>query len=464
MTRSLTFAGGAGTVTGSKYLLRLDDRHLLLDCGLFQGLKSLRLRNWLRPPFPIDTLDAVLLSHAHVDHVGYLPLLARHNFRGKIHCTAGTASLLPVVLHDAAKLQEEDARRANQHGYSRHRPAQPLFTGDDVDRILRHLVPHPYADSVALADDLRVTFRRAGHILGSASIDLAIGKANHSPPLRLVFSGDLGRWNRPILRDPELVPEADILLVESTYGDRLHTEDPDAELVRIIADTTRRGGKIAVPAFAIGRTQEVLWRLDALAREDRIPRLPIFVDSPMATAVTDIYVDHPEDHDLDMRRLIEEGRCPLVSRDYQIVRTPDESRALNDLAGPAILIAGSGMATGGRILHHLAQLLPDPKNTVLLPGFQAAGTRGRLLEDGVDTLRIHGQDIPVRARIERLDGLSAHADKNELLRWLRGFRHPPRETWVVHGEPAASQSLADAITSELGWRATVATDGATLNL
>jgi len=466
MSATLSFFGGAGTVTGSKHLLSIGGRRVLLDCGLFQGLKALRLRNWARPPFDPAGVDAVVLSHAHVDHSAYLPLLARAGFRGLVHCTPATADLLPVVLMDAARLQEEDARRANEHGYSRHRPAEPLFRVADVERALALVRPHPYgaAFPIGPADgngDLRVVLRRAGHILGSATVEVIAGR---SSPLRLVFSGDLGRWGRPILRDPELVPEADVVVIESTYGDRLHRPDADDELARLVEDTASRGGTVLVPAFAIGRTQELLWRLGQLVRSGRLPALPIVVDSPMALDVTDVYLRHTEEHDLDMRQLAADGDNPLRAPNLRLVRTPDESKALNALTAPAILIAGSGMATGGRVLHHLARLLPDPRHTVLLPGFQAAGTRGRALQDGAETLRIHGRDVLVRARVHALAHLSAHADRDDLLRWLRGFRHPPRATWVVHGEPAASAAFAQAITRELGWDARVAVDGATVDL
>ena len=452
----LQFLGGAGTVTGSKHLLSANGRQVLLDCGLFQGLKELRLRNWREPAFQPSQLDAVVLSHAHIDHSGSLPLLVRRGFTGPVPCTPATQSLLQIMLPDTAHLQEEEAAYANRKRFSKHHPAQPLFTSTDAEDALKLLCTRPYGDSFQVCPGITAQFRRAGHILGSATMELRIDGA---APLTLVFSGDLGRWGRPMIRDPELVPAADVLIVESTYGNRMHTDgNPSAQLARIVNEAIPRGGALLVPAFAVGRTQELIWRLRELEDAGQIPRLPVYIDSPMATDATAIFCQHPEDHDIDMKLLMDEHRCPLCCKPYTFTRTPDESKALNYVKGPLIIIAASGMATGGRIIHHLKQRLPDKRTTVLLVGFQAAGTRGRLLQDGAKTLRMHGQEVPVRARIETLDGLSAHADQNEILRWLRGFRTPPRQTYVVHGEPNASQTLANSIASELGWRAQVAGD------
>jgi metallo-beta-lactamase family protein len=309
-----------------------------------------------------------------------------------------------------------------------------------------------------VTDDATVLFRRAGHILGSATIELAL------PTTRLVFSGDLGRWDRPILRDPELVHEADVVLIESTYGDRLHPTDPVEQLVRIVHDAVGRGGPLLIPSFAVGRAQELVWTLRRLEDENRIPSLPVFIDSPMAIDVTEIYGRHPDEHDLEMSLLTDGNRSPLRCRQQRFVRSAQDSRALNGRAGPMIVIAGSGMATGGRILHHLKRRLPDPQTTVLLPGFQAADTRGRKLQDGAREVRIHGESVPVRAKIETLDGLSAHADQGEILRWLGGFVRPPSQAYVVHGEPASAEALAAAIRARLGWRVTVAQDAATVRL
>ena len=458
---TLQFLGAAGTVTGSKFLLTADGEQFLLDCGLFQGLKELRERNWRPPPFQARDVQAVVLSHAHIDHSGYLPLLVRRGFRGPIHCTPGSADLLRVLLLDAAHLQEEEAALANRYGYSKHKPALPLFTTADAEAALTLVAPHPYGERFAVGKSVTALFRRAGHILGSATVELQVGSTR---PLTLVHSGDLGRWNRPILRDPELVPEADVLLVESTYGDRVHAPDPAETLARIVREAAARGGALLVPAFAVGRTQELIWTLRKLEDAGRVPVLPVYVDSPMAIDVTDIYCRHPEDHDLDMTELMDAKRCPLCCKQYHLARTPQESKALNAHREPIIIISASGMATGGRILHHLKERLPDERTTVLLPGFQVVGTRGRALQDGARNVRIHGQPVTVRAHVETLDGLSAHADRDEILRWLHGFKRAPRQVHVVHGEPGAARSLAARVREEFGWRVEVAKDGATVSL
>ncbi len=458
---TLTFYGGAGTVTGSKYLIEAFGSKILLDAGLFQGLKELRLRNWAKPPFDPVQVNAVVLSHAHIDHSGYLPRFVKNHFRGKIYCTSGTQDLLSVLLPDSARLQEEEAARANRRGYSKHKPALPLYTLADVEAALKQLKHYPYDKLFEVSPGIKALFRRAGHILGSATVELQIGRQEIT---RLVFSGDLGRWNRPILKDPEFVPEADILLVESTYGNRTHPLDAVEQFTRVIHEAIKRGGALIIPAFAVGRTQELIWMLRQLEEQGKIPSIPVYVDSPMAIDVTDIYCRHPEDHDLDMQVLKDKNKCPFASRKYQLIRTPEESKALNRIAGPMIIIAGSGMAAGGRVLHHLKLRLPDPRTTVLLPGYQAAGTRGRSLQEGAKTLRMQGEDIPVKAKIEILDGLSAHADQNEILKWLSGFKVPPKQTYVVHGEPEASQQLAEMIRKRLGWTAKAARDQAVIPL
>lgn len=459
---TLQFLGGAGTVTGSKYLIRSEGRQVLLDCGLFQGMKELRLRNWQKPPFQPSDVDAVVLSHAHIDHSGYLPLLVRQGFRGPIFCTRATRSLLRIMLPDAAHIQEEEAAYANRKGFSKHHPAEPLYTGRDAHNALKLIKPRDYGTSFSALDGVEVKFRRAGHILGSATIELQLGQDN---PLTLVFSGDLGRWGRPMIRDPELVPAADVLLVESTYGDRTHPAvDASEELARVVNEAEQRGGALLIPAFAVGRTQELIWRLSELEEAGLIPELPVYVDSPMAANVTDIFCQHPEDHDIEMQLLMDEHRCPLCCKPYTFIRSPVDSKALNDVKGPAIIIAASGMATAGRIIHHLKRRLPDRRTTILLVGFQAAGTRGRSLQEGATTLRMHGQNVPVRAAIETIDGLSAHADRQEILRWLKGFAEPPRHTYIVHGEPNAASSLQNLIETELRWNVSVAKDQQVVDL
>ncbi len=454
---SVQFLGGAGTVTGSMHLVRAGQRRVLLDCGLLQGLKELRLRNWTERVPDWKTLDAVVLSHAHLDHTGYLPRLVRDGYRGPVYCTPATADLLGIMLPDAAHLQEEQAEHANFKGFAKHTPALPLYSAADALGTLDRLVPQPYGRDFSVADGITTQFRRAGHILGSATVDLGLDGRHGA---RLVFSGDLGRPHQPILRGPEPVPEADVLLLESTYGNRRHAGDPRDELARIVSETARRGGVLLIPAFAVGRTQSIVWLLRQLEQDGRIPALPTYVDSPMAIDATEIYLRHPEDHDLGMENLLNHGSNPFTTRQYHLARTRDDSRALNQLKGPVVIISASGMATGGRVLHHLKLRLADARTTVLLVGFQAAGTRGRALQEGAKTLRILGAEVGVRARIETLDGLSAHADQAELLEWLTRFDRPPRQVHLVHGEPENAAALAQVIRDRLGCRVDIAEDRA----
>jgi metallo-beta-lactamase family protein len=461
---TVEFLGAAGTVTGSKHLVTANGRRVLLDCGLFQGLKTLRERNWTAPSFAPSELDAVILSHAHIDHSGYLPLLVRRGFRGPVFCTRSTADLLGNLLPDSAYLQERQASHANYHGYSKHAPALPLYTMADAEEALTLLEPQPFGEVLRITDGIAATFRTAGHILGSATIDLLLDGRPGSDPLHLVFSGDLGRWGRPILHDPQPVPEADVLLLESTYGGRIHPPTVDEELARCIRIAAERGGALLVPAFAVGRTQELLWWIRQLEDDGRIPKLPVYVDSPMAIDVTGIYLRHTAEHDLDMRMVAHSGDQPLYPEQFSLARTQEESMALNHVRGPIIIISASGMATGGRILHHLKLRLTDRRTTVLLVGFQAAGTRGRRLLEGAEEVRIHGQDVRVRAVVESLDGLSAHADQGELLQWLSGFERPPHQCHLVHGEPAATEALAAAIGERFDWPARPARDGECVSL
>ncbi len=435
---------------------------MLLDCGLFQGLKALRERNWAPPPFSPQALDAVVLSHAHLDHAGYLPLIVRQGYRGPVFCTSATADLLAVMLPDSAALMEEDAERANHFRYSKHSPALPLYTREDAQTTLKLLQPRRYGRAFAAADGVRALFRPAGHILGSATIELQLHR--NGGARRIVFSGDLGRWDRPIIRDPAGVPHADLLVMESTYGDRTHEPDVAGPLADLLRDAAKHGRAILIPAFALGRTQEILWWIRRLEDDGKIPALPVYLDSPLAVDVTAIYVRHPEEHDLDTRELALEGRSPFRTKRIYLARTPDESKALNRLEGPLIIIAGSGMATGGRILHHLRLRLPEARTLVLLPGFQADGTRGRLLQDGARNIRIHGTTVTVRATIEALHGLSAHADRDDLVRWLSGFRRSPGRIFLVHGEPGPAAALQTTIRHRLGWSAEVARDGRTVEL
>ena len=435
-------------------------RRILVDCGLFQGLKELRLRNWAEPPFVPAELDAIVLTHAHIDHSGYLPLLAKRGFSGPVYCTPGTADLLRIMLPDSGHLQEEDAARANRWSYSKHHPALPLYTREDALDALALLEARKYHDRFEVVPGIDNLFRRAGHILGSANAELEL----HDAARRLAWSGDVGRTRHLFLRGADPIPAADVAVVESTYGDRTHLVDPDERLAELVRATAERGGAMICPAFAVGRAQELVWLLRRLQDAGRIPVLPIYVDSPMAVDVTDLTLLHADELAVDPAVLRDPRKNPFRSANLRYTRSPEESIALNRIRGPIIIISASGMATGGRVLHHLRLRLPDPATTVVLAGFQAAGTRGRSLQDGVASVRIHGEDVPVRARVETLEGLSAHADRAELLGWLRGFTRPPAQTYVVHGEPAQTTALVQTITQQLHWNVRAARDGETVNL
>ena len=443
---SLTFLGAAGTVTGSKHLLDLGTHRVLVDCGLFQGLKELRERNWR--PFPIgaSAVDAIILTHAHLDHCGWIPRLVAQGFRGRVFCTPGTRELCSLVLPDSAHLQEEDARDANQHGYTKHQPALPLYTSDDAARALTLLQPVGYNRPVPVVPGVEVEFVPAGHLLGSAYARV------RCPNGRVVlFGGDLGRYGRPVLPDPSPRPESDVLLVESTYGDRLHVDDDGgARLAQIVTDTAAKGGKLIVPAFAIGRVEEVLYWLKQLEDAKRIPILPVFVDSPMAGRALQFYASRLDELDADIRPLARDVRAFATQR-LTVVASAQQSIELVASRQPSIVIASSGMATGGRVIHHLEATLPNPKNTVMFVGYQAEGTRGRQLCDGAKLVRMKGREVPVAARIERLDSMSAHADAGEIVKWLTSLSKPPAMTYLVHGEPAALEALRARILSDLRW-------------
>jgi metallo-beta-lactamase family protein len=448
---TLRFLGATGTVTGSKFLLERDGVRVLVDCGLYQGLKALRLRNW--DPLPLDpsTIQHVVLTHAHIDHSGYLPRLFGIGFHGGVHATPATVDLLRILLTDAGHLQEEEAAYHNVRGTSRHARALPLYTADDGTRAAARVASLEYGKTLAIAHGCSLAFARAGHILGAAAarLEVAVGGGGSRS---VVFSGDVGRYGAPILPDPAPIGDADYVVVESTYGDRRHDPAPVGDhLQRVVRDAVDREGAIVVPAFAVGRTQDLLYHLSALEREGRIPRIPIYVDSPMAIDATAIYCAHPEQFDDEMRAMVRGGASPLAAGRFRITRTPAESRAINAVSGPVIIISASGMATGGRVLHHLRRRLPDPATTVLLAGYQAIGTRGRDLQEGARTVRIFGEDVAVRATVETMQGLSAHADADGLMRWLRTARRPPRRLFVVHGEPAPSAALAARVRAELGW-------------
>ncbi|WP_242361927.1 MBL fold metallo-hydrolase RNA specificity domain-containing protein [Anaeromyxobacter sp. SG17] len=450
---SIRFLGAAGTVTGSRFLVESGSARVLVDAGLFQGQKELRLRNRAPWPVPPGSIDAVVLTHAHLDHTGALPQLVRDGFRGLAHCTPATRDLAGLLLPDSGRLQEEEARYANRKGYSKHAPnAAPLYSEADALAALPVLSPLRYGELREVVPGVRLRFRRAGHILGSALAELVLDGPR---PLRLLFSGDLGRYGAPILPDPEPGAAADALVLESTYGGKRHPEVPAAAaLAEEIRRSVHAGGAIVIPAFAIGRTQEVLFTLRALEKRGEIPALPVFVDSPMALDATPFFLAHRDDHDDEMTRLMAAGEEPLRPAKLTFCRSPDQSKALNDVQGPCIILSASGMATGGRVLHHLAHRLPDPRTTVLLVGFQAAGTRGATLQSGAQTVRIHGEDVPVRARVATISGFSAHADEAELSRWLATFPSMPRRTFLVHGE-AAALAASKARMDALGWPAHV---------
>lgn len=454
---TISFLGGTGTVTGSKFVLEAAGTRVMIDCGLFQGLKELRLRNWQPLPINAASISRVLLTHAHIDHSGYLPRLVREGFAGPVHATTGTADLLKIMLPDSGRIQEEDAEYAKRKGFSKHHIPLPLYTEQDANGALKQVSPSKYDATVQLSKSMEARFISAGHILGSSYVAVDI-KERGSVPLKILFSGDLGRYDEPILNDPSEVDEADYLLVESTYGDRLHSStDPKDELEAIINRTAERGGKIIIPAFAVGRTQLLVYYLRELEDEGRIPVLPVAVDSPMGVDVTRLYSRHRQDHDFDMKRLANLGRNPLATRNFSLVQGRAGSKGLDAQKGSAIIISASGMATGGRVLHHLANRLPDPDSVVILVGYQAAGTRGRRLQDGEKEIKIHGKWIPVAARVESISSLSAHADSGEIMRWLRGFKRPPRATFIVHGEQTSSRALHEKIVKELGWNAVIPT-------
>lgn len=458
---TLTFLGAAQTVTGSKHLLEVNGHRLLVDCGLFQGQKELRERNWTELPFPAASLSAVVLTHAHLDHSGYLPKLVAAGFNGRIYCTPGTLDLCRLVLPDAGRIQEEDARQANKQGYTKHAPALPLFTEVDAYKAVAQLQPFGYERPIEVMPGVEVDFLPAGHLLGSAYARMRIGGKDG---LRVLFGGDLGRYGRPVLPDPVPVDAADVLLVESTYGDRVHEQDDDGhELEQVIKDAVRRGGKIIVPSFAIGRVEEVLYWIKRLEEQRRIPVLPVYVDSPMAIDALRYYSERSNELD---KELDGPGRAVKIfaTQRFQTVNSVQQSKDLTASKLPAIVISASGMATGGRVLHHLAQALPDPRHTVLFVGYQAAGTRGRQLVDGAKVVKIHGMDVPVAAKIVKIDSMSAHADREEILRWLGQFKEPPKMTYLVHGEPQAMTALQQTIETRLKWKTHMPALGETVTL
>jgi|SRR5690625_1277904 len=441
---TLTSLGGAGTVTGSKHLLTNGDKRILIDCGLFQGLKKRRELN--RAPLPVapSSIDAVVLTHAHLDHTGYLPKLVRDGFRGPVYTTAATRDVAELILKDSGFLNEKDAEYANRKGFSKHKPALPLYGVEEAERAMELFSTVSFDKRVQLPGGAALTFRYAGHILGAASADIEWGGR------RIVFSGDLGRYGDPMLPDPAPVPEADYIVVESTYGSRIHDFITTTEaLGELVERTLRRGGTVVIPAFAVGRAQSLLYHLWKLQGAGRLAGVPIYLDSPMAINATELLHAHPDDHRLTHEECFEICNIATYTRDVE------GSKEITASAWPKVVISASGMATGGRVLHHLKSFVTDPKHTILFSGYQAAGTRGRAMVQGASEIKIHGQWLPVRAEVSDLSMLSAHADADELMRWLSGVQHTPSRVFVVHGEDEASEALRVRIGRELGWRATV---------
>lgn len=436
----LTFLGATGTVTGSKYLVEAGSKRIMVDCGLFQGLKQLRLRNWAKLPVDPVTVDAVVLTHAHIDHTGYLPLFVRNGFSGPVYCSQGTHDLCEILLPDSAHLQEEEAAYANKRGFSKHKPALPLYTQQDAARALTLLHPVKFHEVIDLGHGIKVTLYPNGHILGSSFV-----RIEHDDK-SLLFSGDIGRSHDILMQPPVSIKHTDYLVLESTYGDRTHEPvDPKAKLSDVINRTAARNGVVIIPVFAVGRAQELLYYIHLLKEENRIADLPVYLNSPMAVNATHIFSNFHDEH-----RLTRE-QCQAMLNTARIVSSIEESQRLNSLQGPAIILAASGMATGGRVVHHLKTFAPHPRNTILFAGFQAAGTRGGAMLAGAESIKIHGEYYPVRAEVDYISNLSAHADRNEIMHWLQGFDAPPRKTFITHGEPVAADAMRLFIEERLGW-------------
>lgn len=449
----LTFLGAAETVTGSRFLLETAGKKILIDCGLFQGLKKLRQRNWA--PFPIrpETIDTIVLTHAHIDHSGYIPLLCKNGFRGKIYCTPATLDLCRILLPDSGHLHEEEAKYANRHGYSKHHPALPLYTLADAKRCLAAFETIPYDQDFKPVTGINICFTPAGHILGSACVQVNNGKT------KIIFSGDVGRLHDAVMYPPRVLEATDYLVIESTYGDRLHDKrDPKKIMAQVINKTIAKGGVVLIPSFAVGRAQTILHLLTELVHENSIPRLPVYLDSPMAIDSTEIFCRYQEQHRLSAQEC--RALCDLVT----YTRSVEESKAIANSNGPRIIISASGMLTGGRILHHLKKYLGDRRNAVIFTGYQAAGTRGAAMLAGDKHIKIHGDYFPVRAKSVFIDGLSAHADYTELISWLSRIERPPRQTFIVHGEPQAQDAFRRYLKDRLHWQATIPAQGDAVEL
>ena len=465
---TITFWGGVGTVTGSKFLVETDRAKVLVDCGMFQGLKELRERNWQDPPFNPRAINAILITHAHIDHTGFLPRLVRQGFHGPVYCSKGTADLLKILLPDAGRLQEEDADYRNRHNLTKHKPALPLYTEKDANATLELLRPVANTgEPIQVAAGMKAGFRVAGHILGSSLVLLELDHAGaNGEGRKILFSGDLGHYAQPIIKDPVPPPSCDYLLVESTYGDRLHDpEDPKVALARIINDAAKRDAPVLIPAFAVGRTQEIVYLIRELEEDKAVPILPVSVDSPMAALATAAYANRKEEHDEEYASILRQQVHPLRTHSMITAATRQESKKLNDATGARIIISASGMMTGGRVLHHALRLVPDPEATIVFVGYQAAGTLGRRILDGEHEVKVLGQWLPVRCRVAKIGGFSAHADWKEVLRWLEGIQYGvPNKTFLTHGEPGASNALAGHIKERFGWNVEIPEYGQSFEL
>ena len=464
---TISFYGGVGSVTGSKYLLESNGKKVLVDCGLFQGLKELRERNWQDPPFRADEIDAVIITHAHIDHTGYLPRLVKLGFAGKVFTSRATGDLLKILLPDSGRLQQEEADYRNRHSLTKHSPALPLYDEDDAKNALKQIEPVANDGAfVEICEGFRASFSVAGHILGASQVLVEMENARENgESIKFLFSGDLGHYDQPILNDPVAPPACDYLMCESTYGNRLHSEvHSDKQLADIINEAENRNAPILIPAFAVGRTQEILYLIRELEEDKKIPVLPVVVDSPMASQATQVYNRFNEEHDREYASILARKVHPLRTGSMTTASSRDESKKLNDMRGTRIIISASGMLTGGRVLHHAMRVLPNKDATIIFVGYQAAGTTGRRILDGDNEVRIMRSWIPVRCHIKKIEGFSAHADWKAVLRWLSGLKVTPKKVFTTHGEPEAAEAMAQHIRDEYGWTVEVPHYGETVEL